>query len=51
MTTPDPPEIRAAIIGLWRQGNDIVVIALLAGVEVQEAERVIEDYKAKQKAK
>lgn len=48
MNYPDPPQIRAAIIGLWRQGNDDVVIALLVGVEVNEVIKTIRDYKAKQ---
>lgn len=47
MKEPDPPQIRAAIIGLWRQGNDDVVIALLVGVEVSEVEKTIRDYKEK----
>lgn len=38
------PEEKAVIIGLWRQGNEVGVIALTVGHPVYLIERVINEY-------
>lgn len=39
------PEIKAQIIGLWRQGNDSAVIALLTGTDANDVDKIIREYK------
>ncbi len=38
------PEVKAVIIGLWRQGNEIGVIALTVGLPSYFVEKVINEY-------